>query len=145
MEGLSTRGRYAVRILLYLVLRGSDRPVRIGDIADAEQIPQQYIEQLLIRLKVAGFVRSARGAKGGYVISCDPSTVSVGDVLGAVEGPVVLAPCQKERCSRATACVTRAVWQQASDAMNAVFDTTTLQSMADSVKAVEPAEYSFEI
>ena len=58
MEGLSTRGRYAVRILLYLVLRGTDKPVRIGDIADAEQIPQQYIEQLLIRLKVAGFVRS---------------------------------------------------------------------------------------
>jgi Rrf2 family protein len=133
MEGLSTRGRYATRTLLYLVVKRADGPVRISDIADAEDIPQQYLEQLLIRLKVAGFVRSVRGAKGGYVAVIDPAAVTVADILAAVEGPIMLAPCQKEDCARATTCVTKALWQKASDAMNQVFATTTLKELADGV------------
>lgn len=137
MEGLSSRGRYAVRVLLYLVMRGSDNPVRISDIAAAEEIPQQYLEQLMIRMKVAGFVRSVRGARGGYVAVCDPAVVTVADVLSAVEGPVQLAPCLKEACGRATTCVTRAVWQSATDAMNAVFMGTTLKMMVESARTLE--------
>lgn len=132
MEGLSTRGRYATRVLLFLVARGPGSPVRISEISASEDIPQQYLEQLLIRLKVGGFVRSVRGARGGYVVSCDPAVVTVADILAAVEGPVRLAPCQDQACARATTCVTRKVWQEASDAMNAVFQNTTLKSMADS-------------
>ena len=145
MEGLSTRGRYAVRILLYLVVRSADHPVKIFEIAQAEDIPQQYIEQLLIRLKVGGFVRSVRGAKGGYIIACDPAVATVADILASVEGPVSLAPCQKEACSRATLCVTRAVWQKASDAMNDVFKSITLQAMADSVVSASPDSGSYSI
>lgn len=137
MEGLSTRGRYATRVLLYLVMQGATNPVRISDIAAAEDIPQQYLEQLMIRLKVAGFVRSVRGARGGYVPVADPSVVTVADVLAAVEGPVELAPCLKDGCGRATTCVTRGVWQAASDAMNDVFRKTTLKSMVDAARGLE--------
>lgn len=137
MEGLSTRGRYATRVLLYLVMRDAGGPVRISDIAAAEELPQQYLEQLMIRLKVAGLVRSVRGARGGYVVACDPAAVTVADVLAAVEGPVELAPCRNDACSRAAGCVTRGVWQAASEAMNDVFRKTTLKSMADAARELE--------
>jgi len=122
---------------LYLVMRDAGGPVRISDIAAAEDLPQQYLEQLMIRLKVAGFVRSVRGARGGYVVACDPAVVTVADVLAAVEGPVELAPCLNDACSRAAGCVTRSVWQAASDAMNDVFKKTTLKSMADAARELE--------
>lgn len=137
MEGLSTRGRYATRVLLYLVTRNEAGPVRIAEVAAAERIPRQYLEQLMIRLKVAGFVRSVRGARGGYVLVCDPAKVTVADVLAAVEGPVALAPCLNEPCPAAARCVTRSVWAAASDAMNAVFRRTTLKAMAESALSLK--------
>lgn len=137
MEGLSTRGRYATRVMLYLAGRGSNGPVRISEISVAEGIPQNYLEQLLVRLKVSGFVRSMRGARGGYAIACDPSSVTVMDILEAVEGPVQLAPCIREPCTRAVTCVTRGLWREASDAMNGVFRSHTLLSMAERVKEIE--------
>ncbi|HNU69589.1 MAG TPA: Rrf2 family transcriptional regulator [Myxococcota bacterium] len=137
MEGLSTRGRYATRVMLYLVGRGRGDPVRISEISTAEAIPQNYLEQLLVRLKVNGFVRSVRGARGGYVISCDPASVTVMDILEAVEGPIQLAPCIRETCTRGVTCVTRGLWREASDAMNDVFRSYSLQSLADRVKEIE--------
>jgi Rrf2 family protein len=145
MEGLSTRGRYTVRILLYLAVRSTASPIRTYEIAVAEDIPQQYIEQLLAKLKVGGFVTSVRGAKGGYILACDPTVTTVADILAAVEGPVSLAPCDKDVCGRRLLCVTRDVWQKATDAMNDVFKSITLQSMVEQVNCPAPEVGNYSI
>lgn len=143
MEGLSTRGRYATRIMLQLAIQGGTEPVRIQRISEEEGIPQQYVEQLLIRLKGAGLVKSRRGSKGGYVLACDPQKVTVADILQVMEGTIALAPCQNEHCARQTQCITRSIWRQASEAMNHVFATTTLQAMARQSGQLRPiGDYS---
>ena len=145
MEGLSTRGRYTVRILLYLALRSTAEPIRTYEIALAENIPQQYIEQLLAKLKVGGFVRSVRGAKGGYILACDPAVTTVADILAAVEGSLSLAPCEVDVCGRSLVCITRDVWQKATDAMNDVFKSITLQSLVESARCPAPEVGSYSI
>lgn len=88
MVCVSSKGVYGLAAMLYLA-QNRDRLVQIKDIAKSGDIPQNYLEQLLVQLKKAGFVESIRGAKGGYKLVIDPKELSVFQVLGALEGDLV--------------------------------------------------------
>ena len=90
---LAQKTRYALRSLLHLVECGGDRPVSLGTIASAQRVPPKYLELIMLDLKKAGLVRSARGPKGGYALARDPAAISFGDVVRVMEGPIALVSC----------------------------------------------------
>ena len=88
---VSTRGDYAARALLSLALHESDRPTSVKEIAERTNLPQPYLEQILLAVKGAGLVRSKRGVGGGYVLARPPSEITLAEILAAVDGPLVTA------------------------------------------------------
>lgn len=114
---VSTRGDYACRALLSLALHADgERPTSVKDIAERTGLPQPYLEQILLALKGAGLVRSKRGVGGGYVLARQPSEVTLADILGAVDGPIVAGefgePHQDGSCDHEGQCVLLAIWAE---------------------------------
>lgn len=130
MMKLSTKGRYATRIMVYLAMQQQGVPCRKQEIAEAEGISADYVEQILIRLKAAGLVTSHRGARGGFSLTRPPAEVTVEEVLQATEGPVMLVACRDEGCQRETICVTRNIWRAAEAALSEVFSGTVIAELA---------------
>ncbi len=130
MMKLSTKGRYATRIMVCLAMQKSDKPYRKQEIAEAEGISADYVEQILIRLKAAGLVASHRGARGGFSLIRDPAEVTVEEVLVATEGPLALVTCAEEGCKRETLCVTQRVWRDAEAALSKVLSGTVIADLA---------------
>ena len=136
-----------MRIMVYMALHNGNSPARKLDIARAEGISEHYVEQLLMKLKIAGLVRSIRGKKGGFVLDRDPQKTTVFDVLKTTEGPVALAPCfGHQSCSRIAICTTRSMWKRASEALNKVFSETTVADLAEEARNQNGAtSFMFEI
>ncbi|MBN1866094.1 Rrf2 family transcriptional regulator [Candidatus Sumerlaeota bacterium] len=130
MLRVSTKGRYAARIMVRLALSGTSAPARKQDVARAEGISSDYVEQILMKLKTAGLVVSHRGARGGFTLARPPHEITLADVLEATEGPLSFAPCVEDRCERATVCVTQAVWREANDALHRIFAAKTIGALA---------------
>src|SRR5262249_39601419 len=86
---VSTRGDYASRALLSLALHDDAGPTSVRDIAERTGLPQPYLEQILLALKGAGLVRSKRGVGGGYVLAREPNDITLGQIVAAVDGPIV--------------------------------------------------------
>jgi Rrf2 family protein len=110
LMSISTRGRYASRIMVLLASRPQGTPVDKYEIARDEAISPRYVEQLTIALKLAGLVVSRRGRADGFSLARDPEAISIADVLHAVEGRVTVAPRgDLQACDRASSCPTRGV------------------------------------
>src|SRR5947209_3017285 len=132
---VSTRGDYASRALLSLALHGEGgSPTSVRDIAERTALPQPYLEQILLALKGAGIVRSKRGVGGGYVLARDPSAITLGDIVSAVDGPIVIGdfgePHQNGACDHEGQCVLLAVWSNVSDQMRRMLDALALADVA---------------
>jgi Rrf2 family iron-sulfur cluster assembly transcriptional regulator len=132
---VSTRGDYACRALLSLALRSDGvGPTSVRDIAERTGLPQPYLEQILLALKGAGIVRSKRGVGGGYVLAREPALITLGDIVSAVDGPIVLGdfgePHQNGACDHEGQCVLLAVWAGVSDEMRRLLDGLTLADVA---------------
>ena len=146
MLRLPTKGRYATRIMVYLARGQESPPVTKQEIADAEEISPDYVEQILTKLKAAGLVRSHRGAKGGFSLARDARAITVADVLQAAEGPFSFAPCLSGSCRRAARCVTRPLWRRADEALRKIFSETTIGEMAEEArKMLLEGALTFEI
>jgi Rrf2 family protein len=132
---ISTRGRYALRALVDLALQAEDRPVSRQDIAARQGISADYVAQLFGQLGDAGLVEGVRGPRGGYLLARDPASIRAGDVIRAVEGPIVLVHCTEERddstCEYAERCVTHRLWCELSDRVAAFLDSVTLADLRD--------------
>ncbi|MCF7816701.1 MAG: Rrf2 family transcriptional regulator [Kiritimatiellales bacterium] len=128
---LSTKGRYATRILLCISRLQGDQPVPKKKIAEQEGISTDYIEQIIVPLKNAGLVNSVRGLRGGFRLARDPSKISVYDILSASEGDINLVGCLAEGCSRSDTCVVQRVWQGASNELREYFSKITLKELHD--------------
>jgi len=131
---VSTRGDYASRALLSLALNvGSSQPTSVRDIAERTCLPQPYLEQILLALKGAGLVRSKRGVGGGYVLARSPEQITLGQIVSAVEGPIVAGdfgePHQNGACDHEGQCVLLAVWADAGEMMRRHLDSLTLADM----------------
>jgi Rrf2 family transcriptional regulator, cysteine metabolism repressor len=128
---LSTRGRYAARIMVNLAQRAGVARATKQQVAAGEGLSAAYVEQIMIRLKAAGLVRSLRGRHGGFCLARDPAGITLAEVLAAVEGPISALPCLPEgNCPRAEACPTRPVWREAVALLAGLFERTTIGQMA---------------
>ena len=133
---LSTRTRYAVRAIIELAHNEGNKPLQLKVIAKRQDISVKYLEQLISVLRSAGFVRSIRGSKGGYVLAKDPSQIKLSDVFHCLEGNVNTAECieNKDYCERAAECAARQVWAQVQQAIEDVLQSITLQDLVDNTK-----------
>lgn len=132
---VSTRGDYASRALLSLALHGEKAsPTSVRDIALATGLPQPYLEQILLALKGAGIVRSKRGVGGGYVLARDPAKITLADIVGAVDGPIVAGdfgqPHEDGACDHEGQCVLLAVWDRVGTHMSDYLDSFNLADVA---------------
>lgn len=131
---ISTKGRYALRMMLDLASSASDQPVSLKDIAKRQQISDKYLEQIIAVLNKAGFVRSIRGAQGGYMLKKEPSEYTVGMILRLTEGslsPVACIDDDEIICDKRESCVTSMVYKKINDAINGVVDNITLQDLLE--------------
>ena len=131
---VSTRGDYASRALLSLSLHHDGAgPTSVRDLAERTGLPQPYLEQILLALKGAGLVRSKRGVGGGYVLARNPEEITLGQIVSAVEGPIVVGdfgePHQNGACDHEGQCVLLAVWADVGQHMREHLDSFTLADM----------------
>jgi Rrf2 family cysteine metabolism transcriptional repressor len=131
---ISTRGRYATRALFDLAQHYGEGPVVLANIAERQEISEQYLEHLLSPLKVAGLVKSIRGASGGFILAKPPAEIRIGQIIEAVEGPAGITDCVDDPacCHRSENCPTRGIWAKASAAMANVFDSISLKDLINS-------------
>ncbi len=135
---LTTRGRYATRIMVCLARHRGDKPVRRQEIAEAEGIPPDYVGQILMKLKTAGLVNSHRGTNGGFSLAREAATINIAEILAATEGNMALVPClDSVDCSRNSSCATRELWQRAETALNEVLTGTTVAEVAGRAQELE--------
>lgn len=129
---ISTRGRYALRLMLDLAQQDPEHYVTIKSIAERQQISSKYLEQIIPALSRAGFVRSVRGAQGGYKLTRAPEEYTVGMILRLIEGSLVPVACMEDdpnQCPRCSQCLTLDVWQQLDAAISGVIDHITLADL----------------
>jgi Rrf2 family iron-sulfur cluster assembly transcriptional regulator len=140
---VSTRGDYACRALVSLALHGDGiGPTSVRDIAERTGLPQPYLEQILLALKGAGIVTSKRGVGGGYVLAREPASITLGDIVSAVDGPIVVGdfgePHQNGACDHEGQCVLLAVWAGVSDEMRRLLDGLTLADVVSMSRGEMP-------
>ena len=125
---ISTKGRYALRLMLDIALTSSGQPVPLRDVAERQDISDKYLEQIVTQLSRAGLVRSVRGAGGGYLLTRAPEEYTVGEILRVLEGSLATVVCAEEGCTcdRIDQCVTVEVWTKIRQAVNPVVDGMTL-------------------
>lgn len=132
---VSQKCQYALRAIFELTKRAGEGPVKIGDIAQAQAIPQRFLEVILSQLKQGGFVESRRGAEGGYFLVRPGDGLTVGEIVRFVEGPMSLVDCVtaggKAKCPMDGTCVFMPIWERVEDAVSEVYDNTTFQYLVE--------------
>ena len=127
---ISTKGRYAVILMLDLATYNTGEPVRLKDIAKRQQISEKYLEQIISLLNKAGFVKSIRGPQGGYMLKNPPEKYTVGMILRQTEGS--LAPVSiDDETSYERQSVTTRIWTKMENAINEIVDGITLKDLVD--------------
>jgi Rrf2 family protein len=127
---ISTKGRYALRLMLDLAVNYTGEYISIKTIAARQGISEKYLEQIIAQLNRAGYVKSVRGAQGGYMLSKDPSEYTVGMILRLLEGSLAPVNCLEENnCERISRCVTMEVWEKIQRAIDEVVDNISLADL----------------
>jgi Rrf2 family protein len=135
---ISTKGRYALRLMLDLALNSKNGYITIKSIAERQAISDKYLEQIITVLNRAGFVKSTRGAQGGYKLAKPAEEYTVGMILRLIEGNLVPVACMEDepnQCPRCDICVTLDVWKQLDEAISSVIDHITLADLAKKQQA----------
>jgi Rrf2 family cysteine metabolism transcriptional repressor len=128
---ISAKAEYACLALLALARHGPEAPpLRIREISGTYSIPERYLVQILLRLKSAGLVMSTRGAAGGYHLARAASSISVGQILAAIDGPDVTSR-EPQSTRRPAAAVLDPIWESVRAAERAVLDRTTIDQLAE--------------
>lgn len=131
---ISTKGRYALRMLLDLALHHEEGFVSLKEIAERQNISKKYLEQIVPLLNKSGILKTNRGNKGGYMLTCNAADVTVGDILRATEGtlaPVACLEFEPNECPRAAECSTLYVWEGLYKSITSYLDGITLQDIID--------------
>ncbi|MBZ5576179.1 MAG: Rrf2 family transcriptional regulator [Acidobacteriia bacterium] len=118
---ISVKGEYALQAILDLASQRAGEPVKIAEIARRQRIPQKFLEMILASLKQGGFVESRRGAEGGYLLARPADSLTVGEVLGFLEG----AREGTGRTRRKAETPFTGMWQQVDRAVSGILDKTT--------------------
>ena len=131
---ISTKGRYAVRVMLDLAINNTGEYIKVKDFAARQDISEKYLEQIISVLNKAGYVRSVRGAQGGYKIARDPKEYTIGMILRLTEGSLNPVSCLDDdvnECERCDTCETLAVWKDLAKAINNVVDGVTIADLVE--------------
>lgn len=130
---LSTRTRYGVRALLDIALCADREPVLLREIAERQEVSKGYLEQLILALQSAGFIRSIRGKRGGFVLIKSPSEITLDEVVKALERTVSLVECVNDSqiCDRSVNCATRKLWIRLADVMQRELRGLTLKDLME--------------
>ena len=120
---LTTKSRYGTRMVLDLAMQAEHGPVKLGDISKRQNISLKYLEQLIKKLKDAGYVTSRRGPSGGHALARPPEEITVGDIVRVLEEKAAITDCSENTdtlcgvCNRAGECLSQWVWIEAGKAM----------------------------
>ena len=132
MRTLSKKTQYSLRAL-YALTRARGKPLLIADMANTERIPKRFLEQILLTLKAYGFVESKTGKGGGYTLARPPGSLTLGEIIRRIEGPLAPLPCASQtayrkcdECVDDAFCETRIVMRKVRDEMSRILDGTTL-------------------
>lgn len=137
---ISTKGRYGLTIMIELAKKHGEGPVSLKSIAQANDLSEHYLEQLIAPLRNAGLVKSIRGAYGGYILSDLPTNITAGDVIRVLEGPITpVEGIEDEEPAK------RELWIRIRDAIKDVLDSTTLDDLAKHSDDVISDGYMFYI
>jgi Rrf2 family cysteine metabolism transcriptional repressor len=140
---LSTRTRYGIRAIIELAQHKTEEPLQLKVIAQRQNISVKYLEQLITVLKSAGFVRSIRGSKGGYILAKAAEEIRLSDVFKCLEGSVTTAECVEDEnyCNKSADCVARDLWVQVERAIEDVLQSVTLQDLIDRAGSKKTLDY----
>lgn len=131
---ISTKGRYALRMMLDLAINDRGEYIKIKEIAERQGISEKYLEQIITLLGRAGYVKSVRGASGGYRLSKKTDQYTIGMILRLTEGSLAPVSCledQLHECSRFEECATIEVYKRMNEAIKSVIDNMTLADLVE--------------
>lgn len=127
---ISTKGRYALRVMIDLALNENGDFISLKDIAARQEISNKYLEQIIAMLNKAGFLETARGNNGGYKLKKSVKEYNIGDILRATEGDLAPIACiHEEECTRKENCKTFHFWQGLDNVMNEYINSKTLEDL----------------
>ena len=137
---LSTKSRYGTRLMLDMAQHYQYGPIHLANVAKRQGISVKYLEQIIIPLKKANFIRSVRGPKGGHTLARPPEEITVGEIVALLEDSASLAACSDNPmiCERSPICPTRDIWQEAAQAMFAKLQSITLADLLSRSKVKKP-------
>ncbi|MED9970609.1 MAG: Rrf2 family transcriptional regulator [Ruminococcus sp.] len=141
---ISTKGRYALRMLLDLAEHKNDGYIALKDIAARQNISKKYLEQIIPVLNKSNILRSNRGYQGGYKLTKSPDKYTVGDILRLTEGSLAPVACldhSPNECERSEGCITLPIWKGLYKVITDYLDSITLQDILDNQKELYANDY----
>ena len=140
---LSKKAKYAIKALLGLADHARDEPMRIADLARAEQIPPKFLELILLELRNHGILRSRKGKGGGYLLARDPADIRLGQIVRLFDGPLAPVPCASQTayvpcadCPNEAVCGVHLAMREVRDATAKILDGTSIASLRRKVERV---------
>lgn len=141
---ISTKGRYSLRLIIDLAEHSGDGYVSLKEVAERQSISKKYLEQIVPMLNKCGILHTNRGNKGGYMLSANPSALTVGDVLRATEGSLAPVSClefEPNTCERREECATLYIWEGLYKAVTDYLDGISIQDIIDHSSNQEGNDY----
>jgi len=133
---ITYKGDYAIKSLLFLAVKyteSAEAYFQIQEISRLQDIPEKFLEQIFLLLRKAGFLKSLRGVKGGFALNRDPGSISLGDVIRLIEGPLAPIACVSESsyqaCDFEPQCVLKPVWSRVRQAVAGIVDSVTFADL----------------
>ena len=134
---VSTKGRYALRVMVHFAVHGGEGYIPLKEIAESEGISQKYLESIMTTLSKAGFVDAVHGKGGGYRLNREPKDYTVGSILKLTEGNLAAVSCTSQgpaACSRSTCCQTKPMWDRLDAMIDSFFEGITLADLLEESK-----------
>lgn len=132
---LSTKGEYASRAMLELSRRYREGPIHSCEISKAQQIPPHFLQQILLLLKRAGYLKSRKGRMGGYILAKPPEEINVAEIIRVMDGPLAPIDCVSvmahEACPMEATCGLRWLWKDVRDAIAGILEKTTFADLVE--------------
>ena len=141
---ISTKGRYALRMLLDLAEHRSEGYIALKDIAERQNISKKYLEQIVLLFTKSDLLKTSRGYQGGYMLAKDPRERTVGDILRITEGSLAVVPCVEQdpiECKRSADCAVLPMWRGLYKVINEYLDSVSLQDILDQQKERSVNDY----
>lgn len=132
---ITYKGDYSLKVVLELACSYPDRLVHIEEIANRQDIPRKFLEQILLNLKRGGFLVSKKGARGGYALARSPGEITLGDVVRFIEGsvyPISCIDCEAPSpCDELAGCVFAPLWKEVGDAITGIIDSVNFETLKE--------------